>query len=241
MRLAVISDIHGNLEAFNRVSADIESSNVDEIICLGDNIGYGPDSEAVVRKIREYRIPSVLGNHELAVADPAYLEWLNPLARRSLEMTAASLSSETIQYVIGLEKSLVSNGCRYVHGFPPDSVRTYLFQVRGRQLMAAFEQITETRCFIGHTHLLKLIGYDGNRVFRSPLCKGITQLDKDKKYIINFGSVGQPRDGDNTAKYVIWDSGDDHLELKFIPYDIAAVANKILAAGLPQAHARRLW
>ena len=241
MRLAVISDIHGNLEAFNQVLADIEASNVDDIICLGDNIGYGPDSEAVVNKVREHRIPSLMGNHESVVSDSRRLEWFNPLARKSLEMTAEMLSGDTIRYVSRLERSLVSHGCRFVHGFPPNSVRTYLFLVSERELTAAFARMEETRCFVGHTHRLDLIGYDRDLVDDIPFSKGITKLDKDKKYIVNIGSVGQPRDGDNNAKYVIWDSEKDHLELKFIPYDIASAAKKILAAGLPEAHARKLW
>jgi len=241
MRLAVISDIHGTLEAFNQVLADIEASNVDDIICLGDNIGYGPDSEAVVNKIREHRIPSLMGNHESAVADSRRLEWFNPLARKSLEMTAETLSGDTIRFVSRLQKFLVSYGCRFVHGFPPDSPRIYLFLVSDTELETAFERMEETRCFVGHTHRLDLIGYDGNHAGNISFSKGITKLDKEKKYIVNIGSVGQPRDGDNNAKYVIWDSVKDHLELKFIPYDIASAANKILAAGLPEAHARKLW
>ena len=92
MKIAILSDIHANLEAFNEVLADIAKSNVDSSICLGDMIGYGPDPEAVVTKIRSLEIPTIMGNHELAIVDPRYLEWFNPLARESIQKTVPMLS-----------------------------------------------------------------------------------------------------------------------------------------------------
>jgi diadenosine tetraphosphatase ApaH/serine/threonine PP2A family protein phosphatase len=101
--------------------------------------------------------------------------------------------------------------------------------------------MAERICFVGHTHDLELVANASGEITRQPLEKGFTRLQPDQAYIVNVGSVGQPRDGDNNAKYVIWDTAAHMLELKFIPYDIAAVAGKIIAAGLPRAHARRLW
>ena len=99
MRLAVISDIHGNLEALKRVFSDIEQSNADDIVCLGDMIGYGPDPEAVVDMIRARNILTLMGNHELTVSDPGFLKFFNHLARKSLEKTVSLLSGDTIRYV----------------------------------------------------------------------------------------------------------------------------------------------
>jgi predicted phosphodiesterase len=240
MRIAVISDIHANQDAFKQVLMDIEKSNIDDMICLGDNIGYGPEPEQVVTMIKDHNIPTVLGNHELAVIDQNYLSLFNPLARKSLLRTIELLSEETINFIYGLEPFLVRYECRFVHGFPPASAAMYLFQVSEDELLLTFKQMKERICFLGHTHRLEIIDFNGQVVTRAPLTKTITNLDRDHQYIINIGSVGQPRDGDNSAKYVIWDTLNDNIEVKFIPYNIVSVIDKIIATGFPIEHAVRL-
>ena len=242
MRIAIISDIHGNLDAFGQVLNDIDASDIDAVVCLGDNVGYGPEPEQVIRQVRKRKIPCVMGNHERAVSDRAHLNWFNPIARISLKKTITMLSEESISYIKGMKLSSVVYQSRFVHGFPPDSTDIYLFQVPDHTLNQTFKEMKERLCFVGHTHELKLIGFDGKVSQRIPLKEGIiTQLDSDRKYIINVGSVGQPRDGNNNAKYVIWNTSEDSLEVRFVPYDIAAVVSKIMAAGLPRVHADRLW
>jgi predicted phosphodiesterase len=241
MRLAIISDIHGNLEAFEQVLADIDRSHVDETISLGDNIGYGPEPDAVIKKIQAHNILSVLGNHELAFNEPKYLSWFNPTARQSLLKTFTLLSEPSKNYISDQSLFLSLHGCRFVHGFPPDSALIYMFQVPDPRKKAILEQIEETICFVGHTHMLEMIGYEEQHLQHEPFTRGVNGLSVGKKYIINIGSVGQPRDGDNRAKYAIWDSRYHSIELRFIPYDIAAVVAKIRAAGLPEEHALRLW
>jgi predicted phosphodiesterase len=241
MKVAIISDIHGNYEAFQEVLADIDNSNVDRIISLGDNIGYGPEPDRVVQKIMARRIPSVQGNHELAIKDEEYLNWFNPVARKSLIKTRDLLSESSVKFVAQLEPFIIANGCRYVHGFPPDSPLIYMFQVSESHKKQIFEEIPERLSFIGHTHSLEMIGFDGESLEYSDLPRGLTNLSADKKYIINIGSVGQPRDTSNEAKYVIWDSLADTIDVRYIPYDIAAVVQKIKDAGLPENHAKRLW
>lgn len=241
MRLAIISDIHGNLEAFRQVLKDIDASSVDDVACLGDNIGYGPDPEEVVRLLRSRSIASVMGNHELAVLDEACLMKMNPSARRSLLLTKALLSKETLEYIKGLKASMAFHGSLCVHGYPPDSVTTYLFQASETALRQTFLAMKERICFVGHTHDLRLIRFDGENVTWDSLRQGKASLDKDLQYIVNVGSVGQPRDGNNHAKYVIWEPASSTLEVRFIPYDIGATAEKILALGFPEFNARRLW
>lgn len=240
MRIAVISDIHANLEALEQVFIDIDGSDVDRVFCLGDIIGYGPEPEQVVAMINDHHIPSILGNHELAVIDQNYLTWFNPLARRSLLKTMEMLSEKTINFISKLKPFMIYDEYRFVHGFPPDSATTYLFQVSGEELQYAFKQIKERICFIGHTHRLEVIELKGDIITRIPLVKSIINLNRDNRYIINAGSVGQPRDGDNHAKYIILDTEKNSIEVKFIPYDIASVVNKIIKAGLPTQHAIRL-
>jgi predicted phosphodiesterase len=241
MKIAIVSDIHGNLDAFEQVLADMDRQQVDRIISLGDNIGYGPESDSVVKKIQEQNIPSVMGNHELAIIEPKYLNWFNPPAQESLEKTLDLLSDESISFISKLKSHLVSDGCRFVHGFPPDSPLTYLFQVSEARMQKALEELTERLCFIGHTHTLDLISFNSHHLENEHLSKGLHKLDDNKKYIINVGSVGQPRDENNKSKYVIWDASNTILEVRYVPYDIAAVVQKIQNIGLPEVHAQRLW
>ena len=241
MKLAIISDIHGNYEAFREVLADIEMMGVDQTISLGDNIGYGPEPDRVVQKILALNIPSVLGNHELAVKNEKYLSWFNPVARKSLLKTRDLLSESSIAFVKSLKSFISIDDCRCVHGFPPDSPLIYMFQPSENRKKKVLNEIPERICFIGHTHVLEIMGYDGDRIETHDLPPGTTHLTKDKKYIVNIGSVGQPRDGTSDAKYVIYDSKTGTLNVRFIPYEIAAVVQKIKEAGLPEEHADRLW
>jgi predicted phosphodiesterase len=241
MRWAVISDIHGNMEAFQQVLIDIEKSDIDTIISLGDNIGYGPEPEKVVGLIRARNIPTVMGNHEWGVSNRKHLKWFNETTRKSLIKTIQVLSDESIDFICDLNTSMVFHDCRFVHGFPPDSVTLYLFQASARTLKRAFLRMRETHCFVGHTHELEIVSFDGQTVTREPLTRGTRHLHREKRYMVNVGSVGQPRDGNNNAKYIIWDTSTDCIEVRFVPYDIARVAEKILKADLPEQHAARLW
>ena len=241
MRIAVISDIHGNMEALREVFDDIEKSGVDSVICLGDMVGYGPEPEAVVQWIISRNIPTIMGNHELAVVDPTYLEWFNPAARQSILTIIPWLSEESMAFISGLETSMTLHSGRFVHGFPPDSIITYLFQIDKDGLVDAFRNLEEKICFVGHTHKMTMVSYDGKDLIKAPLTEGLVTLYEDRQYIINNGSVGQPRDGNNSAKYLIWDVAKHSLDIRFVPYHIAKVTNKIIEAGLPEAHADRLW
>lgn len=238
--IAIISDIHGNMEALQAVLEDIDDFGVEEIHCLGDNIGYGPEPEAVVDALCRRGIVSVLGNHELAATDPAYLKWFNPVARQSLEQSLPRLGAGQIGYIESLQPYRVVSGARLVHGFPPDSPVTYLFQMVGRKLHRAMASLEETICFVGHTHELELIDFNGQGVTRERLDEGRKTLAAGHRYIVNAGSVGQPRDGNKQAKYVLWTPDQCALEIRFVSYDARATADKILRAGLPASHAHRL-
>lgn len=239
VRVAIISDIHGNMEAFRAVLEDIDRCDIDDIICLGDSIGYGAEPNEVIYLLREHRIPTIIGNHEMAAINRKRLSWFNPTARMSLEMTFQKLSETSLKFIADLKTSLLRYDCRFVHGFPPDSQTVYLFQASEKKLQSTFRKMTENICFVGHTHELKMIGFNGTYVEHIPLSKTVVNL-KDGKYIINVGSVGQPRDGNRDAKYVIWDSSEENIEVRFVPYDVAAAADKIIHAGLPHTHAERL-
>ena len=240
--IAVISDIHGNLEALLAVLEDIRRHEIQDIICLGDCIGYGPQPEEVIHTLVQNKIPSVMGNHELAVHTPDFINWFNPLAKRSIEITLTLLSESAKKWICGLPLFLTLPPCRFVHGFPPDSAATYLFQVAESRMKATLKNLKERICFIGHTHELSLLTFceTAGEIDRRPLEKGPTFLDPGCRHLINAGSVGQPRDGDPRAKYVIFDPKNHTVILRSVAYDVEATVAKIIAAGLPEAHALKL-
>jgi predicted phosphodiesterase len=241
MRITVISDIHGNATALEAVLADIdELSGIDGVYCLGDNIGYGPEPEKVIKRLRDRNIPSLLGNHELAINQPETLSWFNPTARRSLEITRSLISGETKARIAGFPVYFSFGGCRFVHGFPPDSVTTYLFEVGPEEIRQTLNRLPEKIFFIGHTHELLIIENDGTAANTEPLYEGKVQLAPGNQYLINIGSVGQPRDGTHHAKYVIYDDTAHELTVRYVAYDIPDTVEKIRKAGLPEQHAWRL-
>jgi len=240
MRLAVLSDIHGNHEAFMRVLDDMDARQPDDVVCLGDCIGYGPEPEAVLNEVQRRKIETVMGNHEMAALDREHLNWFNPMARKSLVITLTMLSQASLAFIRTLPYSIVKYGQRFVHGFPPDSAQTYLFQKSAFRLKQAFDEMEEMHCFVGHTHDLELISFDGRQVTRQPLQNGVTSIVPNHRYIVNVGSVGQPRDGTNQAKYLIWDNDENTLDVRYVAYDIEATVAKIKAANMPEGHAKRL-
>jgi predicted phosphodiesterase len=240
MRTAVLSDIHGNMDAFEKVLEDIERRRPDAVFSLGDNIGYGAEPEQVIQTLVRRQIPSVLGNHELAARDPDFLNWFNPLARRSLARTFERLSPESLGFIRQLPTHLSVHGLRMVHGFPPDSATIYLFQVESGKKRQTMTELPERVCFVGHTHVIEIAACGPEGLSEVAFREGANALDGHHAYLINIGSVGQPRDGDLRAKYVIWDDERNTLEIRCVTYDTRAAAEKILAAGMPEAHARRL-
>ncbi len=143
MKIAIICDIHGNMEAFEQILADIEKFSVDEVISLGDHIGYGPKPDRVIHYIRQRKITAVQGNHELALIQPAYLDWFNRAARESLKITSKLLSPQSIDFIANLKIYQTAYGCRFVHGFPPESALTYLFQVSDQTKIKALQNLSE--------------------------------------------------------------------------------------------------
>jgi predicted phosphodiesterase len=240
MKLAILSDIHGNLEAFRAVLDTIEPLSIDTVVSLGDNIGYGPDSEAVVALIRDRKIASVLGNHEMAVKNIQNLAWFNPVAKRALVIARSQLSDASLAWIKQLPRYIVIAGCRFVHGVPPDSVFLYLFQLPENKLIQKLAQSDESVCFVGHTHELGIISWDGTGLEKQIVTPGTSFLDPARKYIINAGSVGQPRDGTFGAKFVLFDTQTLELTVKSVSYPFEKTRKKIIAAGIPEMYADRL-
>ncbi len=216
MRVAVISDIHSDRHALCRVLEDIEQNRVDKTISLGDNIGYGPDPCGVMQLLKEMPIPTVLGNHELALLDRGYRERFRGEAKKAIRHTETLLSLADVAYIAGLPFFLVESGARFVHGLPPDSVMDYLSRTSDHQLIRIMTRLAQPLSFVGHTHLLAVVQMRQDSLTRFPMGKKILFLDKACRYIINAGSVGQSRDGDDRPKYLIWDADADTIEPRYV-------------------------
>jgi predicted phosphodiesterase len=240
MRFAVISDIHANREAFEAVLADIRRWQPDAVYCLGDVIGYGPEPGIVIDLLLQNAISTVRGNHELAVLKPRFLKWFNPAARGSIEKTIGLLRPREIDIISRFPAMISAHGCRFVHGFPPRSSLLYQFQVADPKKCRIMARLPESICFVGHTHTLELISIDGDRLDHHKLTADDYQLNRKQKHIINIGSVGQPRDGNLQAKYVLFSPRDGHLKVRFVHYDAQITVDRMRRDGWPEQHAQRL-
>lgn len=241
MRIAVVSDIHGNLDAFIRCLKDIDRSGVDRIVNLGDAIGYGPQPEEVLGLLEKKGIPNIFGNHEIAAIDIDFRSDFSQQAIISLERTLAFLTSASLSYIKGLPYCRSMEGALMVHGCPPDSPTIYLSHMSPSEIKETFASNSFNIAFAGHTHHLMLMSYDGGHIEFDPLYQDIIHLKPGHRHIVNVGAVGQPRDGDPRAKYVIWDNRRNTLEIKRINYNIDRTVKLIQQRGLVPRDAHRLY
>jgi diadenosine tetraphosphatase ApaH/serine/threonine PP2A family protein phosphatase len=237
MRYAVLSDVHANLEALRAVLADCRA-DVDGLLCLGDLVGYGADPQACIEIVAERAEFLVAGNHEHGVTGLLDLGWFNRIARAAAEWTATRLDTDHRAYLAALPLAARLGEATLVHASPahPDEWDYLVTAEDGFETFAAFD----TRlCFVGHSHRAACwsVGSSGPE-FRPGA--GEVTLDGGRRYIINVGSVGQPRDGDPRACYAIWDQEARRVAIRRVPYDSAGTRRKIIAAGLPRVLADRL-
>jgi predicted phosphodiesterase len=238
MRVAVLSDIHSNLRALEAVLGSL--GTVDAVWHLGDVVGYGPEPDAVVARLREIGAIGVKGNHDGAVCGGESIEDFSTDARTAAEWTRARIGEEALAYLADLPETLVPEGTDFtlVHGSPREPIWEYLTDTSAaRENMGFFE----TRfCLVGHTHIpLVLRQGRGYVERREPDRESGLALD-ERRAFLNPGSVGQPRDGDPTASYLILDTAAGHATWQRVAYDITATQTAMLAAGLPPRLARRL-
>ncbi len=236
MKLAVISDIHSNYEALAAVMEDIRSRQVRKIISLGDNIGYGADPDMVITCLKKHDVLSVMGNHEMALHDTVCRRTFNPFALQALEINAALMSEASKKFTLNLDRFTVWHNARFVHGMPPDSVTTYILRLSDTRITRCIRSISQPVTFIGHTHQSRLYELTPAGLTKKSFPKNTVLLAKTNRYIINCPSVGQPRDGYNKARYIIWDTGENTLEHRFIPYDTQAALEKMKKAGIPKVY-----
>lgn len=229
MRIAIVSDIHANLEALTAVLDDIDRRKVDDVICLGDIVGYGPDPAACLDLLRARSISSFMGNHDQAAYDVDLRMTFSPLARRAIEWTADRLDDGHLDFLRTLPLLAQQHGATFVHASPRDP-GAYEYVLDDVDAAAHFGSFATPICFIGHTH--------DPQIFREDL--GPRVVDATHRCLVNVGSVGQPRDGDARACYGVYDTATVAFEHVRVAYDVPATAAKIYQAGLPPQLAERL-
>lgn len=235
--IAVISDIHGNLEALDAVLADARREEVDAIVCLGDVVGYGADPNACLERVRAEAKATVLGNHDAAACNPRLADNFNEVARAAIAWTRQTLTPDNLEVLQHLPYDFVEADTRYVHA-SPDEPAGWHYILTEQEAWNAFEACAEPVCFVGHSHVpLRVLMRRGRLVVAEA---DVVDIGPDERALLNVGSVGQPRDGDWRASYALWDPAARRMVARRVEYDLEKAARKIREAGLPEVLAKRL-
>ena len=233
---AVISDIHGNLEGLQAVLADVPEE-VEVVYCLGDVIGYGANPNECCDIVREREMPTITGNHDLAVTDTSTdLNWFNPVAAAAVRWTREQLTGENAEFLRSRPRTMQTNGTLFVHGSVRDPDEYIVDGVTAAENLEVLKsEYPDVRlCFFGHTHVKAIAPSPNGSAMESE----VLDLGSDGPYLVNPGSVGQPRDGDTFASYVLVEGTE--VTYRFVEYDIEKAQAKIRSAGLPGMLADRL-
>src|ERR1051326_5798829 len=236
MRLAIFSDIHANLEAFDAVMADAHENNCTHYVCLGDVVGYNANPHECVARIREMDCPIVKGNHDEQASLLESSRDFNELAECAIEWTREHLTESDKNWLRELLLQRQVRDFSVVHA-TLDTPAQWGYVFNNLDAAASFTYQHTAVCFFGHTHVpMAFIRDEGvHRIKIDQL-----HIEAGKKYFINVGSVGQPRDSDWRAAYCVFDIENDVVELRRVRYQLDAAQNKILNAGLPPLLAERL-
>jgi predicted phosphodiesterase len=236
MRFAIFGDIHANLEALQTVLADAREQGCTDYVCLGDVVGYNANPKECLSLVQSLKCPVVKGNHDEYSSSDSVLDSLNPLAELAIQWTRDELTLEEKQWLSALPYVCEVHGFTIVHAtlFDPPSWDYVLNQLNAA---ASFSEQKTEICFYGHTHVPRAYLRESS-VIGMPYDQ--LSLIEGPQYFINVGSVGQPRDGDWRASYVIFDQEARKVFLRRLPYDLPTTQKKILASGLPPRLADRL-
>jgi diadenosine tetraphosphatase ApaH/serine/threonine PP2A family protein phosphatase len=229
MRFAVISDIHSNLEALTRAFEIIDSNGIHEICCLGDIVGYGANPNECVELVFQRSSIILLGNHDLAAVDLSEAGSFTEHARMSAQWTSAKLTPGNKERLQRLPYTATFSGSFLVHSSPyePGEWNYILSMLDARQ---AFRHFSERLCFVGHSHVPGIFGETSAR----------TTVSRDERFLVNVGSVGQPRDRDARLSFGIFDSEQWEYQNIRSEYDVKTASRKIIASGLPRMLGERI-
>jgi predicted phosphodiesterase len=243
MRYLILTDIHANLEGLETCLGEAEPRGYDRTLVLGDVVGYGPDPNAVIDRVRALEPDAIVRvNHDKVAMGLYQADGFHAAARAAASWMLDSLTPDNREWLVHLPAGpvVVDGGIQICHGAPFDEDAYVFDELDARQ---AFDATTERVCFFGHTHFavaFRLLGASLDIVGPALLGETVLELDAEAKYLVNPGSVGQPRDGDPRAAYAIFDTEAARVELFRTSYPLEVTQEKMLKAGLPEPLARRL-
>ena len=231
MKIGILSDIHGNMEALDVVLAELKECGPDRILCLGDLVGYGPNPNECIEKIASVADIILAGNHDHAATGQLSTEHFNEFARKAIDWTRDVLDAKNSRFLSGLPLILVEEGMTLVHATPEAPADwNYIFGYADAR--RSFSVLTTPVCFVGHSHVpVAFIMDESGEISIHDATRAAIQ--EGNKIIINAGSVGQPRDGDPRASYGIFDTDDRYFYLKRVSYAVDAVQEKMRGQNLP--------
>jgi diadenosine tetraphosphatase ApaH/serine/threonine PP2A family protein phosphatase len=241
MRIAILSDIHANAEALTETLTVIERQRPDRVICLGDVVGYGASVNECCAAIRGLAEVTLLGNHDAAVSGRMDYSFYYDAARHALDWTASRIDPDHLEWLRALPYVHRIDNIQFSHGNPLDpEAYEYVFAIeQARELIPSFPALADVN-FIGHSHLCKTFALSATGDVAEVVASRFG-LRRGYKYVISVGSVGQPRDCDNRACFVVYDSDERIVEYHRVPYDIETSAQKIFDADLALNFGKRLF
>ncbi|MDP6126629.1 MAG: metallophosphoesterase family protein [Dehalococcoidales bacterium] len=240
MRYAIVSDIHANLAAFSAVLDHIgHQGGVEKVWCLGDVIGYGPDPNECIEKLRQTDHVWVAGNHDLGAIGKISTNEFNPDAAASCHWTGRQLSSEDVEYIENLPLVIEEGDFTLAHGSPREPIWEYL--VSNSIARENFSCFTSQFCLVGHSHVPLVFSHEEDGPYSAGrFSDNVKLILGTSRLIINPGAVGQSRDGDPQASYALYDSQIGIMKLYRVPYDIRVTQDKMVERGLPTRQVARL-
>lgn len=237
MRYGIISDIHANLEALTAVIDALQSQRINGYLCCGDIVGYGANPHECIELVKSLNAFCVAGNHDWAAIDRMDMSWFSFSAQKSLEWTKQQLTKDDGDFLRSLELIVKTEDFILVHSGLREAGRFhYVYSIN--QALDMFSLIDRKICLVGHTHAPTIFKKAASYI--DMVGSFEFALEKDCQYIVNVGSVGQPRDYDPRAAFGIFDSVAKTISIKRVPYDIQKTQEKMTAAGLPQSLVERL-
>ncbi|GAB6072821.1 metallophosphoesterase family protein [Venenivibrio stagnispumantis] len=238
MRIAFISDIHSNIYALEAVSEDIKKQSIDKIICLGDIVGYGSHPNEVAQWVIQNCDISLRGNHDTLISEAEPIDMHNPYTLMAAFYNKEKLEEKYKEFLRNLEKDLENDIWVLTHDEPciPGSMEYITKEKEASDTFSAFKQ---KFCFYGHTHL-PLIFATENKDVKIYSSEEKIFIKEEERYLISVASVGQPRDKDKRAKYLIFDMDENYLQFRRVEYNREKAASDILAAGIPSLFAKIL-
>jgi len=238
VRYAIISDIHSNFIALEQVLEKIHSEKCDKIICLGDIVGYGPFPNECIELVKKESDMVIAGNHDHAAAGILDMDYFNVFAKKAIEWTITVLKDENKKYLKTLPMYDNTTDAYFVHATPMIPER-WGYILTPHQAKLNFEYMEQQICFIGHSHLPVIFSYNGKKqpdmIYNTEI-----KLKNNLKYIINVGSVGQPRDHSSQAAFGIYDTEKKIYKILRVSYDVYTIQKAMMSLDFPEFLIERL-